>query len=202
MTDQYCTPEQMAAHFADAGAQLDDAAISLDIDAVSRWIDDYTGRRFWLDPADALTTKTYRPDDPYTAWVDDIGTTIGLVVKTDPAGDGTWSTTWAASDYQLEPLNPVGAHSYTRIVAVDRYTYPRSCRRVSLQVTARHGWSEVPDRVVKAAIIATAALYQRRESKLGVADFNGYGAVRVSQYIDPDVLRMLQPFRRLELLVA
>lgn len=201
ITNGYCTADELSEHM--GGADLNDAGADRAINAASRWIDEHTGRKFWLDPANALTTLVYRPEDPYTAWVNDIGSTTGLVIKTDSNGDGTWATTWASTDYQLEPVNPVGAFSYSRIVAIDRYTFPYHCRRMTLQVTARHGWSTVPDGVVTAALLISAALYQRRESALGVANAGGdFGPIRVSRFVDPDAARHLEPFRRYDLLVA
>lgn len=201
ITNGYATEDQFREHFKDSGQKLDEGLIHRAINAASRAIDDHCGRRFWRDPEAALTTYTYRPDDPYTAWVNDISTTTGLIIKTDTAGDGTWATTWAATDYQLEPLNPVGAHAFWRIVAIDRYTFPCSSRRVSLQVTARHGWSAVPDPVVDACLLKAAALYKRAEAPFGVLGSADWGAIRIGRS-DPDVVSLLAPYVRLDMLVA
>src|SRR5215468_5985878 len=80
----------------------DDALLTRIISSVSRWIDGYCGRQFWLDTP---TARTYQPTDWYQLCIDDVGDQTGLQVKTDASGDGVFETTWAASDYQLLPVN-------------------------------------------------------------------------------------------------
>lgn len=169
------------------------------ITAASRAIDKHCGyplRKFWLDSA--ATAKVYRPDDPYEAWVHDIGSTTGLVVETDTTGDNTYATAWDSADYQLEPLNADGgdaAYAWWRIVAVAAKTFPGGRYRPTLQVTAKWGWSAVPDDVHLACLIKAAALYERRNSPDGIHAVDGFGAVRINRY-DPDVLELLGPFQR------
>lgn len=189
-------------HMGDTATTLTAAVAERAIEAASRAIDRHCGRWFYQEAATSV--RVYRPDDPYTAWVDDISTTTGLVIKTDTTGDGTYATTWASTDYQLEPLNQdivgsgttVQPYAWWRIVAIDRYTYPQSTRRHTLQVTAKYGWTAVPDDVELACLIMSAALYERRNSPSGIHGIDGFGVVRVNQY-DPDVQRLLAPYCKL-----
>ena len=80
---------------------VDDSLIERAIEAASRRIDGETGRRFWADPSPVA--RRYAPISDELLIIDDIATTTGLVVKTDTAGDGTFSTTVTSADYQLEP---------------------------------------------------------------------------------------------------
>lgn len=204
VTNGYATLAEVREHFADPGTKLDAELVERALNATSRAIDAFCGRRFWLDAA--AVTRTYRPDDPGEAWVDDIGTTSGLVIKTDTAGDGSWATTWETGDYQLEPLNAdvawdysnggSAAYAWWRIVAVDDKTFPSPSRRATLQVTARFGWSAVPVAVNAACILKAAALFKRRDSPLGIAGFGGFGPVRISRQMDPDVAELLAPYVR------
>ncbi|HET8684780.1 MAG TPA: hypothetical protein VFM54_23345 [Micromonosporaceae bacterium] len=202
ITNGYATLAQLREHLGDTGTTLTAAVAERAIEAASRAIDRHCGRKFWLDAAVAV--RVYRPDDAYVAWVDDIGTTTGLVIKTDTTGDGGYATTWASTDYQIEPLNAdvvaagdtVTPYAWWRIVAIDRYTFPRATRRHTLQVTARFGWSAIPDDVEQACLLKAAALYERRNSVQGVAGFNGFGEVRISRFEDPDVAALVGPYVR------
>lgn len=189
----YCTVAQLREQFGDENDLLSTALLERAINATSRAIDDHTGRRFWQDAA--AQSKVYRCDDGYEAEVDDISTTTGLIVATDTAGDGTYATTWAASDYQLEPLNRESAlaHAWWRIVAVDRYTFPIHARRTTLRVTARFGWSEIPADVEQACLIRAASIFKRKEATFGVAGFGEFGVVRIGRK-DPDVMDLLHNF--------
>jgi hypothetical protein len=203
LTDAYCTLAELREHMGDTSTTLTAAVAERAINAASRAIDRHCGRWFYQEAA--ARVRVYRPDDAYEAWVDDISTTTGLVIKTDTTGDGTYATTWASTDYQLEPLNAdivgsgstVQPYAWWRIVAIDRYTYPSSTRRPTLQVTARFGWSAVPDDVQEACLIKAAALYERRNSPGGVAGVDGFGVVRIGRS-DPDVVELLGPYRRLD----
>ncbi len=200
ITNGYCTEPELRAHFGDAGASLEAAGVERSINAASRWIDKHCNRQFWT--TDEPIVRTYLPSDPYVAWIDDIHTTVGLVIKTDSAGSGTFTTTWASTDYQLEPLNNnVLGEPWYRIVAVGRYTFPAPCRRPTLQVTGRPGWAEIPSGVNQACILRSASLYLRREAPLGVAAYADWGPVRIAR-MDSDVIELLGPLRRKRLLVG
>lgn len=196
----YATLAELRAYMHDTASVLTEAVAEDSIESASRWIDRTCGRWFYLEAA--ASARVYRPDDPYVAWVDDIGTTTGLVIKTDTTGDGTFATTWSSTDYQLEPLNAdaVGAgstvqpYAWWRVLAIDRYTFPQHAFRTTLQVTARYGWSAVPDDVKQACLIRAAALYERRNSPGGVHGLDSFGAPVRVQRSDPDVMALLGPY--------
>lgn len=203
VTNGYVSAAEMREHYGDTNQVLAEAIIERCIESASRAIDRLCGRHFYLEAA--VSTRVYRVDDPCEAWIDDIGTTTDLVVKTDSTGDGTWATTWTLdTDFQLEPLNAdvVGAgstvqpYAWWRIAAIGAKTIPVHSRRTTLQVVARHGWSAVPDDVQEACILATAGLIDRKNSPNGIAGFGEYGSVRISRQ-DPDVIRLLHPYVKL-----
>lgn len=199
VTNGYATVQELRDHYGDAADALPLADLERAINATSRAIDLYCGRRFWRDAADALTVRVYRADDAYELDVADISTTTGLVVKTDTSGDGSYATTWTSTDYQLEPLNADvdgGAYAWTRIVAIDDELFPVHARRTTVQVTARHGWSAIPDGVTAACILRAAAIFKRREAVFGVAGLNGFGEVRITRK-DPDVIDLLHNYIRI-----
>jgi hypothetical protein len=194
----YCSLEEVRDQLGDDDDRLPTSLLRQAIAASSRAIDRFCGRRFWQSLA--AETRVYRPDDPYVADVHDIATTTGLVIRTDTGGDGSWATTWPAGDYQLEPLDAgvdgVTPHSWTRIVAVGARTFPTGSRRATLQVTARFGWSAVPDEVTSACVIKAVSLFKRRDSPEGVAGFGDFGAVRITRR-DPHVAELLGPYIRM-----
>ena len=197
MAHAYCTTTDVRASLGDERSTLDEIMLDRVINTSSRAIDDHCDRRFWQDAASAV--RVYRVGDCRSARVDDISTTVGLVVKTDTNLDGTWATTWAATDFQLEPLNAnlddALPHAWWRIVAIGGNTFPVHDRRPTLQVTARFGWSAIPDPVHQACVIHAVSLFKRKDAPFGVAGFGDFGAVRIRR--DPDVVALLEPFVRM-----
>lgn len=191
----------MRDHLGDSGSKLDIDLLERSINAASRAIDQHCGRRFWRDAT--VTARTYRPQDPLVANVDDISTTVGLIVKTDTTGDGSYATTWDAADYQLEPLNSdvvagadtVTPYAWWLISAIDDKTFLTGTLRVSLQVTARFGWSAVPNDVNEAAILKAVALFRRKDAPFGVAGVGEFGPIRITRN-DPDVRDLLGPYMK------
>lgn len=191
----YATVEDLRDHFDDSITALPDALLVRALKATSRGINNFCGRRFWQDPT--VVTRTYKPDDPDLAWVDDISTTTGLIIATDSTGDGTFATTWATSDYRLEPRNADAdgpAYAWWRIAPIDRYLFPTTGRRDTLRVTARFGWSAIPDEVNQACILRAAALFKRRETIDGFRGITDFGVVRISTKRDPDVADLLHDY--------
>lgn len=145
-------------------------------------IDAYCGRRF--DVA-AVSARWFRALDPWTVHVDDVSATAGLVVATDDDDDGTAETTWAATDFELWPLNGVGPDGSSgwpawRISAVGDRWFPCGAR-AGVRVSAAWGWAGVPQPVVEAAARHAMWLRAQDGAPLGVAGFGDYGAVRVRQ---------------------
>lgn len=198
VTNAYCSLAQLRTHLGDAGSTQSTELLERAINATSRAIDRHCGRRFWLDPT--VATRTYRPEYGDLAWVDDIATTTGLIIKTDSAGDGTYATTWATTDYELAPENADAngqAYAWWRIAAVDRYLFPVAGRYRPLQITAKFGWSAIPDEVEAACLIRAASIFKRKESIDGVTGFADLGVIRISLRRDPDVAALLDPYIRI-----
>lgn len=190
----YCTVEQLRAELADDGERLPEPLLEKAIGATSRAIEQWTGRRFWQDPAPVA--RLYRPERPDMVHVGDISTTTGLVVATGTGG--SYGTTWTAADYSLEPLNADadgGAYAWWDLVVAGSLRFSCSERLPSLQVTARWGWSEIPAQVNEAAILRAVQIFKRKETPYGVADYGEFGPVRIGRQ-DADVTSLLLPFQR------
>jgi hypothetical protein len=200
----YATVNELRDALGDAATQrLDTGKLTQRLRAASRAVDNWCNRplgRFWLDPT--ATVRTYHSCDPYHAQVDDIGSTTGLVVKTDSDGEGTFETTWTIDvDFILHPLNASGnggAFRWNRIVAIGPRTFPYIFGRgvrPDVQVTARHGWSMVPDPVREATLLKAIRLNRRPDAPFG-NELGGLdvGPIRITRE-DSDVVALLAPYK-------
>lgn len=209
ITHGYTDLTTLKAYLGISVSTLDDQ-LSMSINAASRSIDNYCQRRFWLDGS--AVARTFMPQTlTHIEFDDDIGSTSGLIIATDAAGDGTFETTWGASDYQLLPVNAVSAfpeaEPWTAIRAVGTKTFPWLVntwltRLDRVQVTAKWGWPAVPDAVGFACRLKAARLVSRKDSPQGVLGFGDFGPVRLSRSEDADVMSLLDPYRRVPVLVA
>lgn len=171
---------------------VDDVMLEARITEASRVIDQHCDRRFYADAT--ASARTYAAVDDELLYVDDIATATGLIVKTDTNGDGTYATTLTASQYQVEPLNAVAQGIPIRYIRTIGVTLPTRSAPAGVQVTAKWGWPAVPAPVTSACILLAGRLVKRGDSLLGVAGFGDLGAITVRN-IDPDVERMLRPYR-------
>lgn len=163
-----------------------DDLLNAAIEAASRSVDDFCGRRFYLD-ADS-TARTYRPlgrlyYDEFL--VDDIGDAADLVVEVGSNGDYTDIT----SSIETFPSDP-GGDPITGLINLDGWSLGTKDR---VRVTAKWGFPAVPAQVRQATLIQAARLYKRRESPEGVLGNAEWGSIRLSR-IDPDVAALLSRF--------
>ena len=184
---------------------IDDGLLELSIEAASREIDSYTERVFYSTGATAVA-RVYIPQDIYLVETDDIISVTTL--KSDSTGNGTFDVTWTATDFQLEPLNGRAGGidtPATRIRAIGDYLWPVyeprnvNSNQASVQVTGVFGFATIPTAVRQATILSALRQYKRYESPTGVLGFSDLGAVRVGTKLDPDVERMIQPYRKLRM---
>jgi hypothetical protein len=169
-----------------------DAQIEAAINAASRQIDDYTGRRFWQDST--VQTREFYADDyrELVSAVDqvlDISTATGLIVKIDTNDDGTFGTTLTVNThFVLLPTNAVDdSEPYTGIRMVDSiYNFPRyTSGRPGVQITARFGWSAVPDPVAQACLIQSVLLFKATDAAMGGLSFGDGAFMRVRGGLNP-----------------
>ena len=200
--DPYATLDQLKTRM-DIGDNIDDTRLGEALDSASSEIERWCQRQF--NDAGAASARTYTADGYSLLRVDDFHTTVGLVVATDTGEDGSYATTWASTDYQLEPLNGVvdgrPGWPYNRIRAVGSYTFPLLWpRRTSVQVTARWGWAAVPAQVTEACLLIAAESFKLGDAPFGVAGFSEFGPVRVR--MNSRAQSLLTPYRRNPQLVA
>jgi hypothetical protein len=192
----------------------DDTVLDLALTAASRWVESYCRRRFYLDEA-AQALELGGTTDDVLLFVDDdgraheVGSTDGLVVKTDDDGSGAFATTWASDEYELLPRNAPAAwpeaRPYTALRALGR-SWPAphtgaTSRPLRVQLTAKYGWPAVPAAVKEATLYQAAALFKGRYSPEGVASFGDF-AIRLTMRPDPRVGLLLREYRHLPVGIA
>lgn len=196
--DPYATLDQLKARLriTDDG---DDVRLTEALTSASQGIETVCERQF--NDAGAVSARTYRPEHHHLVHVDDFHTTIGLVVKTAQA-DGTFTTTWAAGDYELEPLDGivggVPGWPWWTIRAITQ-RFPCS-RRASVQVTARWGWATIPSAVTDACLIVAEEIFKLPDNPFGSGGYSDFGVIKVRN--NPFATRMLTPFMRYPVLMS
>lgn len=196
ITNGYCTLAEVKAALRITDS-VDDSLLELSIEAASREIDGYCQRAFYSTSA----TRVFEATSAFITETDDIVSVTTLKTSDDGA---TYGTTWAATDFQLEPLNGVTAgmaQPYTRIRAIGDYLFPQwsvtgtFSNFAGVQITGVFGWSTVPTAIKQAAILLAMRQFKRYDSPLGVAGFGDIGVMRVGR-VDPDVEALLMPFKK------
>ncbi len=158
------------------------------ITAVSRGIDQETGRKFYKDANDV--TKYFTAIDPYDLFVDDIVSVTSVATDSLDA-PRTYGFTWAATDYDLYPYD-AQQHSeqepYRWIRKTPRgvYTFPAVAKGV--KIVGKWGWPAIPTPIQKAALLWSMRVFKRFGTTLGTAAMTAMGGatLRIPE-ADPDV---------------
>lgn len=199
ITNGYCTLAEIKTWAGlPAASTNDDPQLEVAVEAASRMIDQWCGRAFW-DAASATVRYIHaRHVEPDVIYTDPFSTATGLVVEHSEDDGSTW-TTWASTDYQIEPLGGRTAgtsYYYDTIRAVGDYAFPADADAESVvRVTARWGWATVPTPVKLACQIQALRLFKRKDSPEGVLGWAADGATVRLPGVDPDVAAMLGPYK-------
>ena len=184
-----------------------DTNLGYALDAATAAIDSYAGRQFDIDGA--VVTRLYDCEYMDYAEVDDIATSTGLVVKTLNA-DGTVNETLTLNtDYYLAPYNADKVEPvmpFTKLImAIEKSgkVLPTEHRQ-GLSVTAKFGFSAVPDAIVQATLIQASRYFQRKNSPMGFSGNpeTGQPAVVFLSELDPDVKNLVKPFKKTTITLA
>ena len=186
LTNAYTTTQAVRDEIGRSNDVQMDTRIEAAINAASRQIDDYTGRRFWQDST--VQTREFYADD-YRELVSsaqqvlDISTTTDLIVKLDTGDNGSFGTTLTINThFVLTPANAVDdSEPFTGIRIVDNvYPFPMyTSGRPGVQITAKFGWAAVPDPVEQACLIQSVLLYKATDAALGGLSFGDGSFLRV-----------------------
>jgi hypothetical protein len=182
---------------------ISDATLTSYIDAASREIDGYCGRRFYQD--DVLNVQYFRAFNHVLCEVEDISTTTGLVVAVDLLGYGVYDLTLTINqDFILEPINaalqyPVRPYEELHIVPFAQNYFPTTMRP-GVKVTAKFGWPAVPVDVANICL-AHAVQASRTPEPAVVGETAGsysvrYGEPLASHDFTPTEQRLLNRYAK------
>lgn len=158
----------------------DDGILDAVLLSVSRQIDAWCGRHFYT----VLGTRYFTSSRTGDIFLPDLVSVTSL--KTDTAGDRTYATTWAATDYDLEPANaahssPPGPYWQIRTAPGGSYGLLTSARGV--QIVGRWGYSDVLQ-------TSTATLAEDLEAGETAVDVSSGPAFKAGQVVEIDSERM------------
>jgi hypothetical protein len=184
-------------------AQYQDA-----ISTASREIDSYCARQF--NRVETPSARTFEPDWHDWSYVDDFyldddEDETDIVVKLDPAGDGSFTTTLTPSQFELSPANrrldeqPWPFYKI-RLLGGTRFPCSYGGRSRVLQVTAKWGWQETPAPVISACKIMAAETWKLKDAPVGILGMNEFGVVRVRQ--NKLAVSKLAPYSKTRLLIG
>jgi len=193
ITNGYCTLAEVKAALRITDS-IDDTLLETAVESASRLVDGFAGRNFY---ANGTAVRLFTPEDRIICEIDDLISLTSLVVSADL--DAVFDQTWAATDYQLEPLNGradgLTGWPATRIRAVGAYIFGTNIGEASVKVTGTWGWSAAPVAVKQATIIQASRIFKRLDSPLGVLSAPDLGYIRVGTRLDPDVQQLVEPYR-------
>ncbi len=203
--DQYVDKDDLKTYIGISGSGQDNN-IDNAINAASRQIDKVCGRYFYQDST--ANAKTFTPVSNIYLEIPDISTTTGLIVKTDTTDDGSFDKTLTINtDFILRPTNPkliadAGGTSYYEPYDEIRILNTRSSERFdpsiinNVQVTAKFGFSRVPDAIKQATLIQALRLFKRKDTQFNVFGNDETGTIELFNKMDPDAKELLKGYRR------
>jgi hypothetical protein len=173
----------------------DEATLALAVTSASRMIDSMCGRNFGVTTSAA---RYFDPADRYCVPIHDAATVTA--VATDDGYTGAYSTTWAVTDWQAQPVGgiaPSGLTGWplTRIVAISaRLFTPYPYRPPYVKVTGTWGWAAVPDDVEMACLMLASEMFKAaREAPFGSAGLADFGPVTIRG--NKRVVDLLAPYK-------
>lgn len=195
----YATTDELA-EFMRIGDSAEAAVLGRAVTSASRAVDKATHRQFGL--VASVEARVYpacwnRYTGRWQVRIDDLMTTTGLVVATDPDEDESFSGA-VGTDYVLRDRNAAAkGMAWTWLDITSASAEQPSAGEHLVEVTARWGWTEVPDTVVNATLLQASRFAARRDSPYGITGGGDQTpAIRLMDRTDPDVTVMLRPYRR------
>jgi hypothetical protein len=197
ITNGYASLASFKTRFGTGGTDANrDAEVESVIQGVSRLIDALCNRVFFASAIEEA--RYFSPTDWFTCFTDDIQSITTL--KTDEDGDGTYETTWALTDYRLQPLNRVAnitPATWLETKPNGQHFFP--LQSGSVEITGKFGFcllANVPDIIKEACYIQSHRVWSRKDAPFGVTGSAGMGQVMAITKLDPDVELMLEPYLR------
>ena len=171
------------------------------VEAASRGIDRWTGRRFY----GAAETRYYSADEYNKLYIDDYTSINNL--KTDTGGNGVYNITWTATtDYLTAPYNAIlEGRPYTSLErsSIGGKEFPPRIRKGVL-VDAVFGYisgtaANAPDPIYQVTLLVAQRILERKDIPFGIAGSTELGEQRVTVpdiSKDAEISAMLKPYKR------
>lgn len=195
----YLEPDEMA-DYVHVDDDVDEAEYIRAIEAASRAIDHACNRQFGSVAAES---RIFTPRWSFTraAWMVELDDFTSLsALEFDTAGDGTFATTFDVTKAFLLPANAAKeGRPFERIVIRGAQTIPAvPYYHDSVRATAPWGWTMgVPVTIKEATAVQANRFAARRNAPYGIAGSPETGSeLRLLAKADPDVIVMVQPYRR------
>lgn len=198
----YATPDMVRDYLdANGTGNRDEMEIGWALSTASRSIDKVANRQFGKVASPEARYYTAQYDRGLFRWfvmVDDLMTTTGLEVATDPVMDESF-TGDVDDNYVLMPRNAlVKGRPYTRLDITSSSSVQPTRPAMLVKVTATWGWTEVPTPIVQATALQASRLIWRRDSPAGVAGSPEVGSeIRLLSRLDSDVLAIVRGYARI-----
>ena len=188
VTNGYCTLAELRARLGAITGKTDQDSVMEDtIEAASRSIDKYTGRKFYA----ASGTYYYTPSHFDLLFVNNDIVSIGTL-STDEDGDRTYETTWSATDYDLLPFNE-SVKTMIEVTPQGLYNFPLD--RKSVKIEGTFGIDGAPHDIREACLLLSARYFKRKDTPFGIAGVTELGVTQMLQQ-DTDIQALLNPWRR------
>lgn len=161
----------------------DDAVLDAILEAVSREIDLWTGRQFWAVRQTRYFTPTRADCLLLPPGTDLLAVTT---LKTDDGGDRTYETTWATTDYDLEPIHAAQMsppRPFWEIVTAPNGSYAFPTIRRGVEIAGKWGYYDVLE-------TSTATVVEAVDTSETTIDVSDAAALKVGQVIEIDSERM------------
>jgi len=167
-------------------------------EAVSRKIDRECGfplRQFYQSSAN--TARYFTSDDGAELVIPDLVSIDTNGLTTDADGDRTYETTWATTDYDLEPFNASEydePYTYIHVTPTGRYSFPTHAKGV--KITGTWGWPAVPRETSGACMLESKRAWQQAQSPSGVISSDELGRFMIEPELHPKTLALIGTLRR------
>lgn len=214
--DPYMGVEEFRARVGSVGTATDASLLAV-LTSASRQIDSWCA----LDNRVSFNQRTaavfyFTPRDP---WLLDVPDLVSVSELATDNGNRTYDTVWAASDYDLYPIDaddegrpfrqirtrPQGNHAFPSSIGgwpgstygVGSGAYPRETGLPKgVRITGTWGWPSVPNQIKEATFLVANRLKSLWNAPFGVTGGGALGNLKMmSTDLDPFVMQMLSPFR-------
>lgn len=194
ITNGYCTRDEAKAALGITDA-TDDTLLDTLVTVASRLVDGYCERFFY----NAVQTRYYNTSNEYSVAIDDLVSVTTL--QTDDDADGSYETTWLATDYVLQPANATLASSPRPFNTVVAPVYGTKVFPIDVEngvkIVATWGFPSVPPSIQQATVLLTTTLYASRSAPFGVLGGGDTGQVfRLSSRLHPAAVALIEPYRK------